>query len=150
MKLQGTYTVDAPRERVFDTLMSTDAIRACLPGCERFEHTGGGRYETSLTARLAGVRGTFTGAITLRDPKPPESYTLLMEGAFSGGRVSGAGHITLEEDGPKTRVNYSGDAQVSGPLAAVGQRLMQPAAKMVVGQFFKCMQARVNTQPATP
>ena len=150
MKLQGTYTIDAPRERVFDTLMSTDAIRACLPGCERFEHTGGGRYETSLTARLAGVRGTFTGAITLQDPKPPESYTLLMEGAFSGGRVSGAGYITLLEDGPKTRGSHRGDAPVSGPRASVGQRLMHPAAKMVVGQFFKCMQTQMNTQPTTP
>ncbi len=148
MQINGTYTMNAPRQQVFDTLMNTQAIQNCLPGCQKFESLGGGRYEAALRAGVAGVKGNFTGIITLQNPAPPESYTLLMEGNFSGGFVSGRSQITLEEDGAKTRVSYRGEAQVSGPLAAVGQRLIQPAAKMVVGQFFKCMEAQIKNQTA--
>ncbi len=146
MQINGTYTMNAPRQQVFDTLMNTEAIRNCLPGCQKFDALGEGRYEVSLRAGVAGVKGNFTGIITLQNPNPPESYTLLMEGNFSGGFVSGRSEITLEEDGEKTRVSYRGEAQVSGPLASVGQRLMQPAAKMVTGQFFKCMEAQLKQQ----
>lgn len=146
MKLTGNYTMKAPRAVVFNTLMSVDALRSCLPGVEKFEHTGDGRYETRLRAGLAGVKGEFAGTITLRDPVPPVSYTLAMDGNFSGGFVSGVGSIRLEDLGAQTRVEYSGDARVSGPLASVGQRLMAPAAKMVVGKFFRCMEAQIESR----
>jgi len=148
VKLNGNYTIQAPREMVFDTLMSVDALRSCLPGVEKFEQTGEGRYEARLRAGMAGVKGEFSGTITLRDPQPPESYTLSMEGNFSGGFVAGTGNIRLEDMGPQTRIEYNGDAQVSGPLASVGQRLMAPAAKMIVGKFFRCMEIQIQNQAA--
>lgn len=145
MKVEGVYEIDAPRQVVFDTLMNTAVLPNCLPGCEKFEEVGEGRYETVLRAGLAGIKGTFTGAVTLTDPNPPESYQLSVEGAFSGGFVKGTARIALEENGEKTRVRYTGNGQVSGRLASVGQRLMAPAARTVVGQFFKCMEGQIKS-----
>jgi carbon monoxide dehydrogenase subunit G len=153
MKVDGSYSMNGPRQQVFDTLSNPAALRQCLPGCEKFDEVGEGRYETVLKAGVAGVRGAFTGSVTLTDQRPPESYTLSVQGTFSGGFVKGVGNITLEEEeGQKTRVKYSGDGQVSGPLASVGQRLMVPAAKMVVNQFFKCMEGQLApaAAPAEP
>jgi len=42
-------------------------------------------------------------------------------------------------------VAYKGDAQVMGLIASVGQRMLSGAAKMFVGQFFKCMEGHVRT-----
>ena len=146
MKVDGSYTMSGPRQQVYETLSDPAALRQCLPGCEKFDEVAEGRYETTLKAGVAGVRGAFTGTVTLTDQRPPESYTLSVEGSFSGGFVKGVGNITLEEDGDKTRVKYSGDGQVGGPLASVGQRLMVPAARMVVNQFFKCMDGQLGRQ----
>ena len=41
-----------------------------------------------------------------------------------------------------TLVNWSGNANVRGTLARVGGRVMQPAAKMIVGQFFSCLESK--------
>lgn len=146
MKVDGSYTMSAPRQQVYDTLSQPEALRRCLPGCEKFAEVGEGRYETVLKAGVAGVKGTFTGTVILADQNPPEAYSLSIEGTFSGGFVKGVGNITLDEEGDKTRVKYSGDGQVGGPLASVGQRLMVPAAKMVVNQFFKCMDGQLTSQ----
>ena len=145
MKVDGSFTMDAPREQVFETLQRPEALRSCLPGVEKFDELGGGRYEVVLKAGVANVRGTFTGVVTMADQRAPEFYRLSVEGAFSGGFVRGTGDITLEEEGGKTTVKYSGDGQVGGPLASVGQRLIVPAAKMLAGQFFRCMEGRVKS-----
>jgi len=144
MKVEGSYTMDAPRQRVFETLSNPEALQSCLPGCEKFDETAPGRYEVVLKAGIANVRGTFTGTVTLSNQQPPESYTLAVDGSFSGGFVKGTGNITLAEEDGKTRVNYLGDGQVGGPLASVGQRLLTPAVRMVANQFFRCMESQVK------
>jgi uncharacterized protein len=58
--------------------------------------------------------------------------------------MQGTGLLELSEDPQGTKVTYQGDVQVGGPIASVGQRLLEGAAKMMVGQFFTA----VNTQLA--
>jgi uncharacterized protein len=148
MKVDGNVTLNGPQQAVYDTLSDPEALRGCLPGCEKFDEVSPGRYETVLKAGVAGVKGTFTGTVTLSDAVPPQSYTLTVEGTFSGGFVKGVGNISLapEGDGNKTKVSYAGDGQVGGPLASVGQRLMVPAARMVVNQFFRCMDGKLKSR----
>ncbi len=69
--------------------------------------------------------------------------------SFSGGFVKGVGKMTLTPEGDsKTKVAYNGDGQVGGPLASIGQRLMMPAARMLINQFFKCMDGKLQAQAA--
>ena len=48
-------------------------------------------------------------------------------------------------------MKWSGDPQVRGTLARVGSRVIQPAAKLIIGQFFKCLEQdrrqHRNTRP---
>ncbi len=149
MKIDGNVTMNGPQEAVYNTLSDPDALRQCLPGCEKFDEVSPGKYETVLRAGVAGIKGVFTGTVTLSDAKAPEAYTLTVEGSFSGGFVKGVGKINLAaENDTKTKVSYVGDGQVGGPLASVGQRLMAPAAKMVVNQFFRCMDGQLQARQA--
>jgi carbon monoxide dehydrogenase subunit G len=143
MKVDGNVTMNGPQAAVYAKLSNPDVLRQCLPGCEKFDEVSPGRYETIMKAGVAGIRGTFTGTVTLSDANPPDSYTLTVEGSFSGGFVKGVGKMTLTPDGDsKTKVVYNGDGQVGGPLASIGQRLMMPAARMLINQFFKCMDGK--------
>lgn len=148
MKIDGSYTIDAPREAAYAALSDPESLRHCLPGCEKFDEIGEGRYEAVLKAGVAGIRGTFTGTVTMTNQQPPASYTLAVEGTFSGGFVKGSGDISLADEEGKTRVSYSADGQVGGPLASVGQRLIGPATKMIAGQFFRCMEGQVKSGAA--
>jgi carbon monoxide dehydrogenase subunit G len=144
MKVDGNVTMDGSQQAVYDTLNNPDVLRQCLPGCEKFDEIAPGRYEAILKAGVAGIRGTFTGTVTLSDANPPNSYTLSVEGTFSGGFVKGVGRMTLAPEGEnKTKITYNGDGQVGGPLASIGQRLMMPAARMLINQFFKCMNGKL-------
>ena len=63
-----------------------------------------------------------------------------VEGSGPQGQVSGVGSLELIDQGDSTLVRYVGEANVRGSLARVGARMIQPAAKTIVGQFFEKME----------
>ena len=150
MQVKGQAMLSAPRGKVWQTLLDAEALKRCLPGCQRLEPTGPDAWEATLSIGLAGIKGTYSGRVSITDQQPQSSYRLNVEGSGSGNRIRGSGLITLADapDGGTT-VSYDGDAQIAGTLAAVGQRLFQPAARMLADQFFKCMGSRVNSEGAT-
>ena len=131
--------------------MDPDAIKRCLPGCKQFEAVGPQEWEATMSVGIAAIPGTYGGRVRISDQEPETRYKLGVTGSGAGNRIRGEGVITLEElAGGKTRVSYEGDAQVQGPLAAVGQRLLPPAAKLLGDQFFACMGAQaVNAAQET-
>jgi carbon monoxide dehydrogenase subunit G len=48
-----------------------------------------------------------------------------------------------DEAGDQTAVHVSGDGQVGGVMAGVGQRLFEGVAKQLMGQFFQCMRSQL-------
>ena len=67
MDVSGSYTFRAPADRVWDLLMSPDAIASCIPGCQSFEAEGDDRYRVRLKVALAAVTGSYDGVVTLSD-----------------------------------------------------------------------------------
>lgn len=145
MQVKGQANLSAPRGRVWATLLDPSALQACLPGVQTFEQTGPNEWAATLTIGLAGIKGSYSGKVSITDQQVEQSYRLSAEGSGSGNRIKGSAVVTLA-DAPNggTTVSYDGDAQIAGTLAAVGQRLFQPAARMLADQFFKCMGTKVT------
>lgn len=144
MQINGSYTFKAPRGRVWDTLQSPDTISQCMPGCEKFESIGEDRYEATMRIGIGPIKGTYTGRIFLHDRTQPESYRMDVEGGGGPGHMKGSGLLELRDEGGETIVTYDGDAQVTGKIASVGQRLMGVTAKQLINQFFKCMERKLE------
>ena len=69
---------------------------------------------------------------------------MVVEGKGPPGKSPATAEMELSDDGDGTLVNWSGKANVRGTLARVGGRVMQPAAKMIVGQFFSCLEGKAG------
>jgi carbon monoxide dehydrogenase subunit G len=137
LKIEGTYTLNAPRERVWDVLLDPKIIAQCMPGCESMTEVGPDQYEAVMKIGIASVKGTYKGKVQLKDKIPPSHYVLNGEGQGGPGFMRGDLAIDLEEQNGKTFLKYSTDAQVGGLIAAIGQRMLNGVAKMMVDQFFK-------------
>ncbi|MEW6160881.1 MAG: carbon monoxide dehydrogenase subunit G [Verrucomicrobiota bacterium] len=137
MKLSATFTLPAPREKVFASITNPEVLQRCIIGCEKMVQTSPDCYEAHLKLGLAGIKGSYTGKVELRDKKPPESYTLLMEGKGGPGFVKGSAQIVLVDQGKKTELRCQADAQVGGMIAAIGSRLIEATAKKLMDDFFK-------------
>ena len=94
MKITATYTFDAPRQAVWDLLQDTEAIAACLPGCEALDPIDEHRYRATLTVGIAAVTGRYEGTVEMQDLDPPNSYRLVVEGRGKPGVSKGGGALT--------------------------------------------------------
>ena len=143
MDISGTYTFNAPPERVWDLLMDPASIASCIPGCDKFEPDGEDRYKATLTVALAAITGTYAGSVVLADKVPNTSYRLIAEGQGRPGFVKGNSQIALRAEGAGTVVDVTGTVQTGGPIARVGQRLIGGVSKMMLDRFFACLQSKV-------
>jgi len=144
MEIAGSYTFDAPPDRVWALLMDPGVISSCIPGCDRFEPDGEDRYAVTLTVGLAAITGTYNGTVVLSDRIEPTSYRLLVEGQGRPGFVKGSSAIVLRADGAATVVDVTGTVQTGGAIARVGQWLIGGVAKMMLDRFFACLQAKLG------
>lgn len=140
MELVGEHTFNVPREKVWEFLLDPEVLKASLPGCEKLDEVGEDEYVATMKIGISFIRGTFSGKVKITDKNEPESYTMAVEGSGPQGQVSGIGTLELVDQGDSTLVKYRGDANVRGSLARVGARMIQPAAKTIVGQFFERME----------
>jgi carbon monoxide dehydrogenase subunit G len=137
LKISGSYAVPVPRERAYQLLQDPLILARCMPGTDQLERIGPDEYEMKMMVLIASMGGSFTGKIRIANQKPPESFTLMVEGTGKIGFLKGEGLLTLATKGESTDVSYEGDVQVGGTIASVGQRLLDATAKMIIKKFFQ-------------
>jgi hypothetical protein len=150
MTLDGSHHLKAPRERVWALFTDPGVLQRITPGCERLAPVGPDEFEATLTVGVAAVKGTYQGRMAIVDKAPPEGYTLRIEGSGRPGFVRGEGRVTLVEEDGGTRVRIHGEAQVGGLIAAVGQRLLGAASRMLMSQFFSGLEAALDGPAGAP
>lgn len=136
MQIEGTYQFKYARQDIFRVMTDPEHLSKAVPGCEKLTQLGNNEYEMTVKIGVAAVKGTYSGKIQLDEIVAPEAYKMIVEGSASPGIVKGTGFIRLADDGQGTKVSYSGDVQVSGKIAAVGNRFLGMIAKMMIGKFF--------------
>ena len=148
MKLCGAQTLPAPREKVWEAFNDPVLLARCLPGTERLDPAGPDRYKAVVGFALAAISGKYNGSLEFANRKPPESLTLKIEGRGTPGFMKGEGRLTfsLAADMRQTELRYEGEAQVGGLIAAVGQRMIEAAARKIVAQFFEKFAAELAAQ----
>jgi uncharacterized protein len=139
VKISGSQTLAAPPDKVYAMMQNPEVLARAIPGCEALEKIGEDEYRMKMKMALASFSGAFDGKVRITNQVPPESFRLIVEGSGKLGFMKGDGLLKLAPNGEGTEVFYEGDAQVGGTLAAVGQRLIDGTAKMMIKRFFEKM-----------
>ena len=144
MDISGSYTFNAPPDRVWDLLMDPDVISSCIPGCDALR--AGRRGPLSRRAHR-GARGDHRHLRRHRRPDRQGAADLVpadRRRPGAAGFVKGNSAITLRADGDDTRSWTSrGTVQTGGAIARVGQRLIGGVSKMMLDRFFACLQGKL-------
>ena len=149
MHIEGSYDFDSKRELVWDVLMDIDVLGSIIPGSKGLEEIGENKYQSKLSVRVGPVNGKFEAQFELTDIHAPESYRMLVSGKGPAGHFTGEGTIRLEQGNGGTVMHYAGDARIGGKIAAVGQRLLNVAAKQIAKQSLKKLSKQVELRLET-
>ena len=146
MHIEGSYEFEFERELVWDVLMDIDVLGSIIPGSKGLQEIGENKYESKLAVKVGPVNGKFESQIELVDVTAPESYRLLVAGKGPAGHVTGEGEIRLTQENGVTVMHYAGDARIGGKIAAVGQRLLDVAARQITKQALKKLSKQVEAR----
>jgi len=134
---QGEAIVDAPAEQVWNMLLDPATLQAVIPGCHAVQKISNTHFRADVTLGIGPVKGHYRADVKLSDLDPPHAVTLggSADGALGFG--SGEGRITLHaiENGGSV-IRYQYEAAIGGKVASIGGRLLDGAARVIIGQFF--------------
>ena len=136
----GEARVAAPPEAVWAMVLDVDTLASIIPGCHGVRKLSDTHFKADVTLGVGPVKGRYKAEIKLSDLDPPKAATLA--GSVSGalGTGGGSGRVLLEQDGNGgTIIRYDYEAAVGGKVAAIGGRLLDGAAKAIIGQFFAAL-----------
>jgi uncharacterized protein len=145
MKLSGNRQLNAQQADVWAKLNDVDVLARCIPGCEKLDRVSDNELKALVGLKIGPMSTKFTGDVTLSDMQPPHSYRISGTGKGGpAGMASGGANVKLEAKDGGTLLTYDVDANVSGKIAQLGQRLIDATAAQLAEKFFTNFAAEVE------
>jgi 2-furoyl-CoA dehydrogenase large subunit len=140
----GSFELSASPSDVWRSLLDPEALRNVIPGCHELNREGENAYRAEVSLGVGPVRGRFKARVALSDLEIERAAHL--SGSLSGplGAASGGGHVRLSASETGTKIDYDYAVTVSGTAAAVGGRLLDGAAGIIIGKFFEGLTRHVG------
>ena len=141
----GEAVVAAPAATIWAMLLDPNVLLAVVPGAHGIEKLSDTQFRAEVTLGIGPVKGRYRAEVNLSDLVPPRSLTLTggADGALGFGR--GTGYVTLREEAPdRTVIAYRYEAAIGGKVASIGGRLLDGAARVIIGQFFQALAAQAG------
>lgn len=147
MKVEGEHLFSGTPQQVWDLFRDTEVMAAALPGTRKMEQVAENKYQAVMNVRVGPVSGEFSGELLISNEVSPTSYTMSVEGRGKPGFLKGVGDVVLtEKPGEGTLMAYTGEVQIGGRLAAVGQRLIDTVSKSIISQAFETLDGILEEQ----
>ena len=145
MDMTGQRALKATQQQTWEALNDPEILKACIPGCKKFEPTGDNAYAVAAGIKIGPVAATFNGNVQLTDIVAPTSYKLNFD---AQGGVAGFGKgessVELKPLPEGCELNYTVHSTVGGKIAQLGQRLIDGVAKNMAEDFFKRFEAELE------
>jgi hypothetical protein len=146
MILEGKFRLKAPIQKLWDTLLQPETLKACIPGAEKIEKIDEKTYDCVIKQNVGPISVRFSFKTVLTKIEPPTHIE--MEG--EGEDIGKAGHFTqktwidLVASGEEVELSYKCDASIVGKLAMFGDRILRAKARKVEAEFTEALKDKLE------
>ena len=153
MKLEQSFTVEAPVADVWSALIDVERVAPCLPGAEITEAGDDGSYSGSFTVKLGPTTAAYRGTLKLESiDEASRTATMSAKGTDKRGQGGATATIvsTMREEGAATTVDVVTDFTITGRLARFGRSgMIEDISKRLLRDFASCLQATLADEQAS-
>ena len=147
MLMEGKFTIKAPIQILWETLLDPETLLSCIPGAEKIERIDEKTFDCVVKQKVGPISVKFKFKSVLSKLEPPTHIEVEGEGED----IAKAGHFVQksvvdlrETPGGEVEVSYKTEATIVGKLAMFGDRIMRAKAKKVEEEFTKALQERLK------
>lgn len=154
MKLEHSFEVAAPLDRVWEALIDVERVAPCLPGAEITEAGEDGAYRGTFSVRLGPTTAAYRGELAMQEVDAG-AHRAVMRASGQDKRGQGSAKATIvstmREEGGATKVDVETDFTITGRLARFGRGgMIQDVSNRLLRDFSDCLQKTIETSEATP
>jgi carbon monoxide dehydrogenase subunit G len=149
MKIEDSFTIAAPLERVWSVIRDPNKVAGCIPGCRSVETIDDTHYRAVVQVALGPIKTTFNLIVEVLEERAPVFAATMTKGEEHGraSSVSARNELHLERvDANATVVKYASDVTVVGRLGNYGLGLMKKRAQSMGQDFARSLQGRLNDE----
>jgi carbon monoxide dehydrogenase subunit G len=153
MKLEQSFEVQAPLERVWQTLLDVERVAPALPGAAITGKNDDGSYDGTFSVKIGPTTASYTGKLKLEDvDEAAHTATIQANGTDRRGQGGARATIvsTVSPAGTdRTRVDVVTDYQITGSLARFGRGgMIEDISERLLKEFAQRLQSSLSSPPA--
>lgn len=147
IRLEETFEVEAPAERVWSFLLDPRQVVRCLPGAELMEAQDEDTFTGRVRIKVGPVTASYQGKATYVERDAGQRLVRLVgEGRESGG--SGSARMTMlsrlvELPGGRTEVRVEAELEVVGRIVQFGRGMIEEVNRQLFRQFASCARGQL-------
>ena len=152
MKIQETFTIEAPPATVWKFFEGIERVARCVPGVQSVDVLASDRYKVIATQKVGFISATFEMVTQIESRDPLKSLVLLSVGkSIKGaiGNLRSRDRVDFEatpEGG--TRVTLTSEVAVGGMLGALGHKAIASKSREITERFAQALQAELRAGEA--
>ena len=146
IRIEKTFKVDAPIDRVWDFLTDPEQVVQCMPGAELDEVIDERNVRGRVGVKVGPVEARYRGQATFEE-LDAESRRLRVVGQGMGDGSADmrmTGELRSLDDGG-TEAEFAAVVNVGGRMAQVGSRLIKFVSDRLFQQFVSRVRAQLET-----
>jgi carbon monoxide dehydrogenase subunit G len=148
MKLEHSFNVTAPLDRVWTRLIDVEQVAPCLPGAEITEAGDDGTYRGTFSVRLGPTTAAYRGELSLAEvDESAHRVVMRASGQDKRGQGSAKASIvsTMSELAGVTTVEVETDLTITGRLARFGRGgMIHDVSNRLLRDFSDCLQRSIE------
>ena len=150
MKVEGTKTLAAPPQVVWEVLNDPARMAKLMPGVESFDVLDDRRWKANVKIPLGFGALPLSFNFEKTDERPLEYARLRAKGNGVGALVSLDTQFHLSAAGGGTEMRWEAEVGIAGPVGSMGQRVLQPIVNQQVGNVLAALEQEVEEAGGTP
>ena len=153
MKLQqrGEERIAATPEVVWSFVSDANKIAECVPNATELTVHDPSRFDAVVLVSVGPVRGKFKFKFTLTPHEPDRRVAMKIAGGGLGSTIDLTANADVVPAGDGvTNLNWVGEAEIRGAVAAVGGRVIEGQAQKLIAQTFAAVRTRLSNPSGAP
>jgi uncharacterized protein len=151
MKLQNEFTVDAPVERTWETLLDIERVASCLPGASIERGEEDGLYRGAMKVKVGPMTVDYRGTARLEEvDEDTRTASIVVQAREAKGQGTAAAVIRnhLEARNGSTHVVAETDLKLTGRQAQFGRGIVEDVAGTMMSEFAQRLEQELREGPA--
>jgi uncharacterized protein len=149
LRIESSFEVPAPVERVWAHLLDVERVVVCMPGAELTQKVDEENFKGKVTVKLGPVSLVWAGSVTMDEVDEAARKVVLKAKAMEQrgkGSANATVTSTLQHTDGVTIVTVVQDLNISGQAAQFGRGMLEEVTGKLTRQFADCLKVNMGAE----